>query len=610
MSRINNKAEEIVNESSASLANSASLPASPSWADLGEASAYLVSVFADSYDGLNLVIESSESDGGGGVDDLTTTTPLTTAFLSTLPTRERYFRFSITNTSGGAVTNVKFFVKAIFNAGTGASVFPVGIQPADFSPAMLTRSVTSGQQPDGDYVNTKQDGSAASTSSTLSADGTYTSDWTDTDGWNTIDIFVSADVESANQGIEIQFTDDVQAGTPTERGSAKFEFNAVDVKRGFKNIRIPTTLDGFRVVYTNGSTAQASFYLDATLRVQPENGIFNSAGALITGTFEREVALGNVSNYTSDSKYGRNPDIDTTTFPEDVWNGGGDYTGHNPTANENLETFSASANDAGSLVSSGTLTGGDDSTAVDTGATFVTDGVAVGDLLVNDTQGIHGVITSVDSETQVTVFDMRDGEIGEYTNKSGDTYRIATTSGTGAAVVKWGKILNSDFEKQTEVYIIMNGTTGVTTTGDFYRLTRGRVVLAGSGGGAAGDITARQATTTANVFAVMPSTASNTLICADTVPADQTYLIESVSVAITRASGAAGSANVSLRTRPFGEVFTSKRSYEPSTGGPVDENLVGGIPVSTGTDIKIRVDSVSDNNTIATGSFEYLTIDI
>lgn len=48
------------------------------------------------------------------------------------------------------------------------------------------------------------------------------------------------------------------------------------------------------------------------------------------------------------NKFGRNPDTDTATVPEDVWNGGGVYTGF-PTNPDELQVVSASASDTGVL---------------------------------------------------------------------------------------------------------------------------------------------------------------------------------------------------------------------------------------------------------------------
>lgn len=49
------------------------------------------------------------------------------------------------------------------------------------------------------------------------------------------------------------------------------------------------------------------------------------------------------------NKFGRNIDVDTGTVPEDVWNGGGVYTGFPTGAPEEFEVFSSSASDTGVL---------------------------------------------------------------------------------------------------------------------------------------------------------------------------------------------------------------------------------------------------------------------
>lgn len=340
-----------------------------------------------------------------------------------------------------------------------------------------------------------------------------------------------------------------------------------------------------------------------------QNSQVNQAGALLTSDFGTEVARELYSGYTINTKFGRNPDIDTGTTPEDIYNGGSTYTGFNATANENISVTSSDNDDRGSLVSSGTATGGSDTTLIDTGATFVTDGVAVGDVVLNDTQGIHGVITSVDSETQVTVFQMVDGISADISNASGDSYRIATSIDTGAAVLRLSSILDEDYVEQAPVYVILNGTTTVTTTGvNAMRCATGRVVISGSSGRNEGELTVTQAVTTANVFCIIPTFGSTTVGCF-TVPAGKDCIIKRVLCSIVRINGSPGSATINLNVRRFGQSFTAERVYELQTGAPVVDEIVGGIALPPGTDIKGTVEDVSDNNTVAQINIEYFFID-
>lgn len=347
----------------------------------------------------------------------------------------------------------------------------------------------------------------------------------------------------------------------------------------------------------------------AVLRGYDTNGNYqrvgvNQFGALQISDFLIDVSQGFFEGIYYDTKHGRNSDIDTGA-PEDIWHGGGKYTGHDATANENAECFSASPNDAGTLVSSGTLTAVSDLVLTDSTATFITDGVAVGDLFIDDTQGIHGGIASVDSETQITLYRFDTGSASV-----SDSYRIATTASTGAAVVKWTKILNSDYETQTDKYAILNGTSAVSITGDFFRCSRGKVVLCGSNDYNVGNLTLRQATTTANVFCVMPLGSSRTAIACDTVPAGKKRIILNLFSSMVRASGAGGSANTRFQKRIIGGCWETLRNCEIANGQPYDPEGFKGIVLQEKTDHKWRCASVSDNNTIVTGEFKYIDIDI
>lgn len=460
------------------------------------------------------------------------------------------------------------------------------------------------QQPDGDYVGLKTDGNAFSTDSLLAASGIYLSNWIDSDGWATIQLFLNSDVASATQGLEVEFTDDTSAVTPLVQATKRFTFSATDVRRGFKEIPIQTLSDGFRVRYINGDEDQSSFYLEAALRVATNPQSFNEDGAQVTTDFNTEIAFGNASNYGKNVKYGRNDDVDSAA--EDIVEGGGTYTGFNATANENLAILSSSGADTGTLVSSGTITTTSVNQVIDTGATFITDGVAVGDMVLNDTQSLHGVIISVDSETTFTVDEMCDGDIGRYYNILGDTYRIASAASTGAAVMRVSRILDEDYALQIDELVILNGVTTVTVTTNAMRCSRAEVLLAGSTGSNEGVLACVQAVTTANQFWEIAVGINKTLNAADTVPANISYLIKRMRVSMVRANGAAGSAVFSLRVRRFGEVFQAERYEAFSTGYPYDEELLTGISLKPKSDYKFRIENTSDQNNEVSARVEHL----
>lgn len=162
-----------------------------------------------------------------------------------------------------------------------------------------TATITHGQQPDGDFVGFKADGLAKDrdgvnieTSTPLAAAGVYQSGWMDSDGWASVELSIAADQVSGTNGILIEFTDDVGAGTPTVKTTRTYTFSAADVAEGDQTYRFNTELDGFRIKYTNGGTPQGSFYLAVNMRTQatsPQGGVEGSFGASNTTLMTRGV---------------------------------------------------------------------------------------------------------------------------------------------------------------------------------------------------------------------------------------------------------------------------------------------------------------------------------
>lgn len=335
------------------------------------------------------------------------------------------------------------------------------------------------------------------------------------------------------------------------------------------------------------------------------NALVNRDGALLTSDYGSEVAKGKFATTLPGFATGRNSEVGTGTVPEDVWNGGGIYTGFNCVAAERLEFFSSSATDVGQLLSSGTATGGSGTTLIDSSATFVTDGVSIGDLVINDTQQIHGVISSVDSETQLTVIDMTDDNISDFQNQSGDNYRIATALSTGAAVKKAKQLLDSNYDEFSE-YIILNGLTSVLSVGEYLRHSESDIILSGANEANDGEITGRQSITTANVTMVMPSESGKTAICCRTVPRGQTWQLRELSAQMVRANGTPGSAGMRFQYRPRGEAWKTLVFPQISNSLKYEKKFEAGPLFTEFTDLKWNCQFVSDNGSILSADFEHL----
>ena len=133
-------------------------------------------------------------------------------------------------------------------------------------PALLVKNIPTGQQPDGDFVNQRADGTVFVDHTPLGAAGVFESAIVDTDGWASGELFIATDQVSGALGVEIEFIEDVQAAIPVVRGTRTYSFTADDVTAGFAVYRFPTELDGLLVRYTNGGTPQGDFFSSLALR--------------------------------------------------------------------------------------------------------------------------------------------------------------------------------------------------------------------------------------------------------------------------------------------------------------------------------------------------------
>lgn len=209
------------------------------------------------------------------------------------PTQSRWVRVRYVNDS---VAQSEFALDCAFVTSSP----PLTLQRLDELPketnlAGLVRSVPVAQQPDGDFVNGKADGLAIEYTTPIIADGYFLSDWIDSDGWSSIELFIYTDQLSADNGIEIQYTEDVSAINPNIITSEIFTYDSDALTAGFLERDLPIRQDGFRVKYTNGPIGQNTFFLSINLRVQAINPR-SQFESVETGTSGATLTKGPVSS--------------------------------------------------------------------------------------------------------------------------------------------------------------------------------------------------------------------------------------------------------------------------------------------------------------------------
>jgi hypothetical protein len=318
------------------------------------------------------------------------------------------------------------------------------------------------------------------------------------------------------------------------------------------------------------------------------------------------IARGLFPNMSHVNKFGRNPDIDIATDPEDIWDGGGLWVP--PTAARTHDIVSSSANDSGDILSSGTATGGSITTLIDTGATFSSDGVAAGDVVLNDSNVDHSIVVSVDSEIQLTLENTHHLTAFE----SGDSYRVVNADSTGASIVHlFG--LDSGFVEQEE-FVVMNGVANVATTRTYWRVWRMHI------DGAASRIlnNVGTITATAQVDATVTAQISigngTTLMAIYTIPAGKTGYMSNFSTTINKGA-VGGLANMSLRQTKFagpdgaGSIVEHYFSLATDGSSNVHRPFRPHKEIKERTDVWIRCESVTANDIDITGAFDIILVD-
>lgn len=217
-----------------------------------------------------------------------------------------------------------------------------------------------------------------------------------------------------------------------------------------------------------------------------------------------------------------------------------------------------------------------------------------------------------DIDSGATTEDIWGGD-GVYTGwaTSAETAQVVSSSandtaaGTGCRSVR---IIGLDANYAIQSETIATAGTG-TSNGSlsFIRVHTASCLTAGSGGVNAGAITIRQSTTTANVFLIMAAGRNQSNCSCYTVPAGKTAYMRNLHVAVGTAANVAIDGNI--WTRPFGGVFRSRRPYFASDAFRMNDVIYGGLVFTEKSDIILRNNSCSANNTPVNGGYDLVLVD-
>lgn len=321
-----------------------------------------------------------------------------------------------------------------------------------------------------------------------------------------------------------------------------------------------------------------------------------------------QISRGRISGTSFKIQNGRNYNIGTATVPSEITNiGSSNYIP--PTLAQKIVIVSTDSGDDSILKSQGTISFDSLETIIDSSATFVTSGVAAGDVVLNDTTIDHSLVVSVDSETQLTILPMHHNEI----NSVGDIYRIVGINGKGCSVVQIDG-LDEKGNDQKE-FILMTGTTQTQTVNDYTRINQIDCHGCGSFGYNAGDISST-AKIDGTIVAMITTAKGKSQNCWFTVPRGKTAFITGISCSLYRSGVASDAmAAVSLNRQLWALMGYGNDSlfelgtYSCSVHDSLSRRFNPYLKIDELSDVWLTVDDVSDNNSILSGEIDMILVD-
>ena len=175
----------------------------------------------------------------------------------------------------------------------------------------------------------------------------------------------------------------------------------------------------------------------------------------------------------------------------------------------------------------------------------------------------------------------------------------------GGAITMFVSGTDDQYNEISEI-VALAGTTPVSTTLEYYRISRMFVVSAGATGVNVGDLSASLSGTP---ISYIDAGKGQTLQAVYTVPLGKRGIIKQYSSSVLRTQ-TSGTADFVLYTMANG-VKRARENWTCANQGStfVSNSLFGGITVDEGTDVYINVEFVGANTTVVTGGFDILLED-
>ena len=174
-------------------------------------------------------------------------------------------------------------------------------------------------------------------------------------------------------------------------------------------------------------------------------------------------------------------------------------------------------------------------------------------------------------------------------------YCISTSASDTAVLTIEG--LDANYHEQTET-VTLTGTSAVTTTNTFIRVFR----MTYEDGANVGTITARTVSASGTIVAQIDVGYAQTLMAVYTIPAGHTGYMVALDLAIDSNKNA----QLLMYHRLFGKPF--RIAHVAETSGHYRYDFHAPLRVPEKTDIDIRIDNVSGNDSRVTANFDLVLI--